>query len=359
MFKKGFVKLIMKAMLYGAAILAVVIGVNCAVDASSVIRPQHTRMAKLALDGNIVAVPENYNERVFQVCIVNNRKRMPETLVIGSSRGMFLGADITGYEDLYNCCVSGACIEDYYALLGLYFEKYKALPKRVIIETSPWVFYADNPEQRWKEDGKYHDSACLFFQEVNGTELAETSSADAENPYISLAYFRYNLEQWQEQGSKVFEEDARISTDASEAADYPDGTIRYQAALENESEERLAKVQSTTGACTYENSDEMLQVDPEKSLRYEKLIEYLLDHGTEVILYMQPFSVTQCRYSFDENLNPGFSPAYDYLVHLAREKGIDLRGGYDARSFALSDERFIDYMHLDREGTKAVWEYGE
>ena len=357
MFKKGFGKLIMKALLYGAAVLAVVIGVNCAVDASSVIRPQHTQLAKLALSGNIVAVPENYNERVFQVCIVNNQKRNPETLVIGSSRGMFLGADITGYEDLYNCCVSGACIEDYYALLGLYSEKYKALPKRVIMETSPWIFYSDNPEQRWKEDGKYHDTACLFFQEVNGIELAETNSADAENPYISLAYFRYNLEQWQEQGSKVFEEDARISTDASEAADYPDGTIRYQAASENESEERLAKVQSTSGACTYENSDQMTQVDPEKSLQYENLIDYLQDHGTEVILYMQPFSVTQCRYSFDENLNPGFSPANEYLIRLANEKELDLRGGYDARSFALSDERFIDYMHLDREGTKTVWEY--
>lgn len=358
MIRKDLVRLIIKAFIYGVSTFTVVVGVNFAVDASSVIRPQHTQMAKLALDGNIVAVPENYNERAYQVCIVDGLTKIPETVVIGSSRGMFVGEEITGYEDIYNHCVSGACLEDYYALLGLYHDKYKAMPKRVIIETSPWIFYGGNPEGRWREVGRYHDAACTFFEEVNGVGLTESDHTDAEDAYISLSYFRYNIQQWREQGQKVFEEDARISTDTSEAADLPDGTIRYEAALEYESEERLKQVLSTNGACTYEDSDNMKEIDTEKSLRYEDLIDHLQDNGTEVIIYMQPFSVTQCKYSFDEGLDPGYSLAYDHVIELANRKSIEVRGGYDARDFDLSDVRFIDHMHLDREGTYLVWDYG-
>ncbi len=357
MVKKDFLKFIIDVFIYGAVVFAIIIGINYAVDASSVIRPQHTQMAKLALVGNTVATPENYNERVYQVCIVNNTKTIPETIVIGSSMGMFVGEEITGYSDIYNNCVSGACLEDYYALLGLYYEKFNDLPQRVIIETPPWVFYAGNPEARWREDGTYRDSACKFFKEVNGVDLEESSNSDVENPYISLSYFRYNIEQWKEQGTKVFEEDARISTNISEAADYPDGTIRYAAALENESEERLNMVLSMSGACTYQDSNNMKEIDSEKALRYENLIDYLQSNGTEVIIYMQPFSVTQCKYSFDEGLNPGYALAYDYIINLAKEKNIEVHGGYDSRMFGLSDNRFIDFMHLDRAGTNFVWNY--
>ena len=357
MVKKDFIKFIITVSIYGALVLAIIIGVNYTVDASSVIRPQHTEMAKLALEGNTVVTPENYNERVYQVCIVNNIKNIPETVVIGSSKGMFIGEEVTGYSDIYNNCVSGACIEDYYALLGLYYEKFHDLPERVIIETPPWVFYAGNPESRWQEDDTYHDSVCKFFKEVNGVELEKVSNSDAENPYISLSYFRYNMEQWEEQGDKVFEEDASISTNTSEAADYPDGTIRYAATYENESAERLNMVLSAVGACVYQDSNNMTEVDAQKALRYENLIDYLQRNGTEVIIYMEPFSVTQCTYSFDAGLNPGFPLAYDYIMNLAKEKNIEVHGGYDSRVFGLSDNRFIDFMHLDRVGTSFVWNY--
>lgn len=355
MMNRSFLIFLVKVSVYGILTFMIVVGINCVVDASSTIRPQHTKLAKLALDGNTVAVPENYNERVYQTCIVDNMKEMPETIVIGSSRGMYVGSEVTGYDNIYNNCVSGACLEDYYALIGLYYNKYHDVPQRVIIETSPWVFYAGNPEGRWREDRKYHDCACEFFEVVNGSQLAGKSSKGAENPYISLPYFRYNIEQWKEMGSQVFEEDARISTNPSEAADYPDGSIRYEATLENESEERLNKVLSINGACTYEGSNNMTEVDAEKALRYEAFIDYLLSNGTEVIIYMQPFSVTQCRYSFDEGLNPGYCLAYEYILSVAKKRNIEVHGGFDARAFGLTDNRFIDHMHLDRQGTKVVW----
>lgn len=356
---KEFFKLIFTATIYGMVTIGTIVAVNVSVDASSVIRPQHTELAKLALAGNTVAAPENYNERVFQTCIVDNMQKIPETIVIGSSRGMFLGQEITGYSDIYNNCVSGACLEDYYALLGLYYYKFGRIPDRVIMETSPWIFYRSNPESRWREEGKYNEKACKFYNLINRTDIPISENAEKENPYISFSYFRYNMDKWFEEGNEVFSEDARVSDDINEAADYPDGTIRYKASLENESDERLAGVKATNGACTYEDSNNMVDIDNDKRMEYEKLIDYLQDSGTEVLIYMQPFSATQSHYSFDENMNPGYALAYDYLLELAEEKGLEIYGGYDARRFELDDTRFIDYMHLDRAGTKVVWNYNK
>lgn len=100
-----------------------------------------------------------------------------------------------------------------------------------------------------------------------------------------------------------------------------------------------------------------MEIDPEKSFGYENLIDYLQNNGTEVIIYMSPFSVTQCKYSFDDNLNPGFLLAYDYIINFARNRNLEVHGGYDAREFDLSDIRFMDFMHLDRTGTNFVWNY--
>ena len=90
---------------------------------------------------------------------------------------------------------------------------------------------------------------------------------------------------------------------------------------------------------------------------YENLIDYLQGSGTEVLIYTQPFSVTQSYYCFDENMNPGYPLTYSYLLNLAKEKRIEIYGGFDARDFELDDIRLIDFMHLDRAGTNIVWNY--
>lgn len=354
---RGFILLFLQVLIYETAIALIIACTNISIDASYVIQPQHTEMAKLALSGNIVAQPQNYNERVYQVCIVSNMKTIPETIVIGCSRGMYLGTEITGYQNLYNNGVSGACLEDYYALLGLYYNKFQKLPQRVIIETSPWIFYTDNPERRWLEDETYRKSACSFYELVNETNLSVSESTKTENPYISMPYFRYNVEQFKENSWHIPKEDARISSDVTEAAKYPDGTIRYKAELEMENDNRLSGVLATNGACTYQNSHLMTEVGMDKANSYVSLIDFLQNNGVEVIIYMQPFSVTQCKYSLDDGLNPGYPAAEQYIRDIADQKNIKLYGSYDARDWGLTDNRFVDSVHLDRQGTDTIWNF--
>ncbi|MDO4501283.1 MAG: hypothetical protein Q4B60_08470 [Erysipelotrichaceae bacterium] len=352
---KDLKKFILVIGIYLLGIVGLICGTNYFVDASSTINPKHDKMAKLALEGNVISLPENYNHRVFQRCIVDNMETLPSAIVIGSSRGMYLGKDITGIEDIYNNCVGGASIEDYFGLLGLYQNKFNELPETIIIEVSPWVFYKDNPENRWIEDKEYKNACIDFYKEVTGNTLKINKNLEKENPYLSLSYFRYNVEQLLKQGTAVFEEVAKVSDSLEEMVDNPDGTIRYRYALENESEERLEIVKNISGPCTYQNSDKMIKVDEKIAESFENLIDYLLKQGKELILYVQPFSVTQCEYALEQNLNPAYPLVYDYLVNLASEKEIPLKGNFDPRVYGIGDEYFIDFMHLDKKGTAITW----
>ena len=355
---KGLILFTLQAAVYGVVVMGIVMGINAKIDGSSVITAKsHADMARLSLSGEVVAAPENYNERVYQVAVVDEMKAIPETVVVGSSRGMFLGEEITAYDAIYNNCVSGGGIYDYYALIGLYQRKYGCIPPRIIIETSPWVFFENNPENRWLENYRYRTSCLDFYKVINGKEK-EIPSEKRENPYLSMAYFQYNRDILMENGMEAFaERKARVSDNNDEAADYSDGTIRYAVALEQRSEERLEKVRATNAGVTYQSVNNMTELSENKIAEYENLISYCQRQGTEVIIYMQPFSPTQCKYIYDEKTNLIFEDVEDYLIDVGLRYGIKVVGGYDARRFFLSDEAFIDYMHLDRSGTDSVWNF--
>ena len=354
---KKFILFVNQTVVMVSLLAVIVVSINYFVDASEVIRPgQYSKMAELSLAGNIVATTENYNERLYQVAVVNTMDDIPETVVIGCSRGMYLGEEITGYKNLYNNCVSGACMEDYYALLGLYYRKFSKIPSRVIIELSPWIFYKDNPESRWTEQQIYSSAAGELYEKINGKKLKRSVSANNENPYFSIAYFQHNLKELRRKGTKAFiRENVRISTNTSEAADLSDGSIRYNSKVEKANSERLSIVKATKGAVTYQNVNKMNEIDNNKKIEYENLLNFLFENNIEVIMYMQPFSVTQCRYIYDERKNLVFSDVENYLHELEKKYGIKIIGGFDARNFNIADENFIDFMHLDKAGTKIVW----
>ncbi len=355
---KEFIGFSIRVLIGLTLIVGFIMGTNCLIDGSSVISggKLYSNMAQLALSGHIVATPKNYDGRKYQVAVIDELTKEPDTIVIGSSRGMFIGSEIMSDQNLYNHCVSGGIIADYYAILGLYEKRFSALPHRVIIETSPWCFYGDVPEGRWMENKAYREACQGFYESINGTVM-EMANEDQENPYLSLAYFQYNLNALKENGITVLiKEKARVSVDELEAADYPDGTIRYDVSLEKSTPDRLKVVQSDKGALTYHNVDKMMGLDTRLRQDYENLLHYLLDHGIQVIIYLAPFSVTQCQYSFDDNLNPAINEVESYLREFSIENNIAIVGSYDARNLGLSDEVFIDRMHMDRKGNEMVWQ---
>ena len=371
---KRFLFFLLRAALVAALAFGAVVLVNWRVDASHVISTRsQEKMAELVLAGNTVAVPENYNERVYQMAVLERMGEMPETIVLGSSRGTYLGTELTGYGNLFNHCVSGACLEDYYAVLSLYKQKFGKVPSRVIFEISPWILSDVNPESRWIEIYGWRGAAERLWSALNGQQAgvrfdiqdADPFAADGkpfytrESPWFSIPYFQYNCYVLSRDGLAAFGgSSVRVSEDPAEAAEYPDGSIRNPASEENPSPERLAQVRSASGAVTFEYAHRMEGVGSITGGAFRNLVRDLLDQGSEVIFFLAPFSPTQCGYSFDEALNPGFPAAEAFLRDLAAETGVRMIGGYDSRRFGLTNDQYIDYSHPDREAVKIVWEGG-
>lgn len=355
---KMFIRFVLQAAIAAGLVLCLICGVNYFVDASGAIAPSdYEYMAKLSLSGEIVATAENYNDRLYQVVVVDQMDEMPETLVVGSSRGMFLGEEITGYEHLYNCCVTGASLEDYYALIGLYYQKFSKLPPRIIIETSPFIFIENDTEDRWKEQPSYALAAKNFYEKVNHKTLEVDTKKD--NLYLSLSYFQYNAYILMHQGLSAFDlkrTEVSVSTDSIGPAEYPDGTMRYPYDLQNPSEARLQNVQGLIGAITYRGLNKTEELGETKAYAYEHLVKFLLDHDVDVCIYMQPFSATRCHYIYDKNMNPIVDKVENYLLELGAQYGIKVIGGYNTNDFGLSDEYFVDDLHLDKAGVKILWD---
>ena len=338
------------------AVLLTIGAINYSIDNSHVWYWNYNQLAKLALSDNLVAVPTNYNERQYQVAIVDQMEHYPNTIVIGSSRAFYLGTDITGIDDIYNNCVSGACMADYYALVGLYYKK-GVIPSTVIIEVSPWIFYGGNSEYRWRDVKQYKESYFEFYKVVNGTEISNYNYFDSSLSLFSLPYFQYNLLVLRDIGTKAFERlPVKISDDLDEAADYPDGSFRYPAIFENKSSARTETVISTSsGPILYQGMNNMTDINVSLSNDFENLISYLVENNVNVVFFMSPFSKTQSEIIFDNNTNSAYSLVEDYIYSLADKYGCTVVGGYDSREYGLEDDQFIDNMHMDKEAIRTIW----
>ena len=337
--------------------MGLIVWINVSVDALYAISSSsYDEAAKLQLEGNIIAFPTTYNQRVFQSAVVSQMDEMPETIVIGSSRGMYIGERITGYENIYNNCVFGNGMEDYYSLLGLYYREFGELPKHIIIEISPWVFYDDSEEYRWTENYEYRTAAEKFYSVVTGETLEIPDAVEIENPFVSWTYFKYNVDVVGVEGVSAFDrEDGHVSTDTAEFADMPDGTIRYKRWREQPNDTRYQKVLDGVGPVTYCNVDKMTEIGDKKRGYFEALITYLTENDIEVEFFLAPFSVTACRYIYDEGTNPVFDEVEDYLYEYAGRYGIAVTGHYDAREVEASNWNFLDFMHPDKTTIEKVW----
>ena len=81
-------------------------------------------------------------------------------------------------------------------------------------------------------------------------------------------------------------------------------------------------------------------------------ITYLVTFELSEQYKMDDVTKFVCDYSI---ARPGPSDTFRYEAKLAKEKGIKVYGSYDARDWELTDNRFIDYMHLDKIGTNMIW----
>ena len=319
-------------------------------------------IAKQSLQGKTIEIPANYNEREYQHQIIKHLSKIPDIIVIGSSRAMYLGKEILNKESVYNHCVSGAILMDYYAITGLYQNYWHKMPDNIIIELSPWIFSNISNECRWTENFNYCSAASNLYETITGNSVNTVIKNFFNNPLFSFKYFYTNLQKALNLQSIFGMPQSLIITQTCSAinnlTEMSDGTILYPKNLEQPGKERLQLVKLTSNKpVTYQDCHLMKGIDSELFKSFELLIEFLKKNNKKITFFLAPFSPSQHQYIIQHNSNPLFSVLEDNLKKFAKKNNIEVIGSYNPSPFNLQDENFIDFMHIDRNSIKEIWQH--
>ena len=298
------------------------------------------------LNGKMVAGRMSYDERELQRLIVEQYPGRRDMVVIGSSRTMVLRKKfINGNPDFFNHSVSGAVIEDFPAIIGLYKEK-GAFPGTVILGIDPWMFNRNNglgkaarTLDKWRQEMTEEIEGASQNKKGNGQAEAGTSvGKDIFARYRQLINLDYTLQNWEllRTGKKL-----RITNtlDVDDFVREPDGSMHFPSVVRGM---RMIKDgPSNAMPDMYFKDFESLN----GTEQFEGLVRYLQAHRVRVVFLLPPFHAAAYRSCFT---NPKYEvvPQIEaYLRKFAADNGITVIGSYDPARYGFKGEDFFDGTH--------------
>ena len=121
--------------------MLLVLWVNYFVDQTGLFRGDkfNLELAEILLEGDPVSNFEQMDEREVLKLYIKNMPEAYDTLVIGSSRGLQITAEIAGEDgSFYNAGMSGEDFYDIVSTISL-LDKYERMPQNIILVLDPWI----------------------------------------------------------------------------------------------------------------------------------------------------------------------------------------------------------------------------
>lgn len=294
--------------------------------------------AKSVSQGETIAGLENFDERLFQKQVFQNFEAYPDTVIVGSSRSMMIQSSMLGNSGkVFNHSVSGASLEDYIGILGMYTEKNK-LPKRIILGIDPWIFNKNNGQDRWKSLLPEYN----FMSKEISTEPLQISEHNDKNKYLQLINFentKNNILHLRDNHRIKIITDENIDAAIKRA----DGSIAYPFKI------RFQEDGETQKQAKSYLSGHIYSVEKFKELSNTKLFEtfvtYLVSHGTKVEFFLPPYHPIVYSHFVHNHQYENIMSAEAYLRSFSKTNNILLYGSYNPDIFGFTSNDFTDGMH--------------
>jgi hypothetical protein len=320
---------------------------NFQTDSAGIFRPNKglSGVAMDLINGKMVAgYIGRDDERELQRLIVENYPGRRDIIAIGSSRTMLLRKTFIqeGNVDFFNHFVSGAVIEDYVAIIGLYKRK-GVLPGTVIIGIDPWIFNANNKlaTDFWRTlESYYGDMVAEFPKRSRGTKLvgnAAKPKAGVMSKYEQLINLEYTLQncQYLKKGKRLY---VTSTVDVDDTVREPDGSLHFPASTRLAT---MAEVGSRgLGDIIYSDFNSLSHTE-----LFEDLLHYLIAHGVRVVLLLPPYHPDVYRASQKDPKYRMTLEVERYLRETARANNITVIGSFDPGKYGFTAEDFVDEIH--------------
>ena len=306
------------------------------------------KAAKALTSGKIKGGLENYDERLFQELIIKNLQVKNDVIAIGSSRTMLLRKRffLEDKINFFNHSVSGASLEDYIAIVGLYESIHGYLPHEIILGIDPWVFNKYSGQNRWKSlsryynyeinkiDNKKHTSATTVINMSKWKQLI-----NYEHTVSNIKYFKNLLQN----DGQTFYITENIDIDDSIMIKETDGSIHYPYKLRhpNYDKIKISAVNQAKGQVYSLNKYKRL----DNTQLFNDFIKYLQLNGTEVIFYLPAYHPNFYDLLIKNNKYKYLNISENYLVNFAKKNNIKVKGSYNPHTGNFTYKNFRDAMH--------------
>jgi hypothetical protein len=138
---------------------------------------------------------------------------------------------------------------------------------------------------------------------------------------------------------------------------YPDGSLEWCEVFTSQTPDNIRR--STGKPPTESITDDSLRPAPERCRVFEAFVNELLQSGTAVEFFLPPPNPWLFEAATQELQKSGKSnPTAEteaYLRSFAAQHGIRVRGSYDPRRAGVTEEDFVDLVHLRREAIERIW----
>lgn len=346
---------IVHAIIFVMIVLFIVGGVNYYVDSYAQVRISYTDIAKELAEGkNVTGLTESrYNERYLAVAMIEVLDEAPECIMLGTSRSMIYGKEQFDAQSFYNFSLAGGTLNDYYGVIGYLADK-DMLPKKVILEVGGPLFNEEDTEQRYT----YLQGGIDYMEALLQKEQAVCEYPKVDNQYLkvfAIDYFKYNL-QCLFEGTR-FEVEYTDEMNNVQSTKLSDGSLTYGEDGRMRSEEYVeaatSKALAEKNLYKIEGYNEM---SPRLTLKFEKLVAWLMEKGVEVELFLPPYS--QPMYEFMEEHKEDYAGVFsqeEYILSYANEWDIKLYGSYSPEGCNLLMKDLSDEYHMQRESAYKAW----
>jgi hypothetical protein len=303
------------------------------------------RITDDVLSGKIIAGNPVFQYRFFQRLVIEKRKDIPGTIVIGSSRSMVVRAPYLALDpsSFFNHSVPSATLNDYIALLGCYREK-RALPETIILGIDPFVFdEGTNRSKKWKPlMGSYYYLLSLMNEQNSPVHYFKellTAKAEKALQLLSYNYTAANYYYFKEVRERGFDYKPVNTTAVDDWLIAPDGSLY-----------RPFKLRFQDDGTTRKKITRALNTGKERyhtisfQQKFTRLIDYLLENGSRVVFFLPPYPPP--IYQACVRKAPCTIARIEAMLRsLARTRNIPVYGSYDPGRFNLSIQDFIDQSH--------------
>jgi hypothetical protein len=309
--------------------------------------------AKSLTNGNMIAGLKNYDERLLQQFVINNLKVNNNVIAIGSSRTLQLRKQffLEDSVNFFNHSVSGASLEDYISIIGIYESTHNYLPSTIILGVDPWVFNKYNSQTRWKTLSKYYN---YEVNKIYGKAL-DTKSGINSTKWQQLINYEYTISNikffktMSTNDNKAFYTPSHIDLDDS--IKDTDGSTHRPQKLRHPNYEL---VKSTAISFAKGNAYSLKNFTTLSNTKlFEDFIKYLQSNNVMVILFLPPYNpfaydILTTRYQYIEI-------SENYLNTLAKKYNVLTIGSYNPHKYGLTNHEFLDGMHSLENVSKKIF----